>query len=279
MSAIGVVVVAYHAPEMLQDALSSLPPALPVFVVDNSSSPAVQAVSVRHGAVYDDPGRNLGFAAGVNRGVALLSLDLPHADVLLLNPDAALAPGAVEALHVALHAVPRRAAVAPALLDPDGRPQRAVWPWPSPWGAWLDASGLGRLRRGGSWLVGAVLMLNRQALAELGGFDERFFLYAEETDWQRRAARAGWDLALVPEVTVHHVGAGTSGDSLRRERLFHAAQETYIRKWFGSRGWTSYRTAVLLGALVRVLLPGPQRASARLRLRLYVSGPRKMAAS
>lgn len=275
---VGVVIVAYHAPDMLNNAMSSLPPGVKVFVVDNSSSPAVQAVSSRHGAAYEDPGRNLGFAAGVNRGVALLSLDLPHADVLLLNPDAVLPPGAVETLQEALSASPRRAAVAPALLDPDGRPQRAVWPWPSPWGAWLDASGLGRLRRGGRWLVGAVLLLNRQALDEVGTFDERFFLYAEETDWQRRAARAGWDLALVPEVTVHHVGAGTSGDPLHRERLFHAAQETYIRKWFGTRGWAAYRTAVLLGALVRIVVPGPQRASARHRLRLYLRGPRKMAA-
>lgn len=273
-----VVVVAYHAPEMLQQALSSLPPELPVFIVDNSSSAAVQAVAVECGATYDDPGSNLGFAAGVNRGVALLSVDLPEADVLLLNPDAVLPSGAVEVLSRELHAKPRRAAVAPALLDPDGGSQRAVWPWPSPWGAWLDASGLGRLRRGGRWLVGAVLLLNRQALDELGTFDERFFLYAEETDWQRRAARAGWELSLVPEVSVHHVGAGTSSDSLHRERLFHAAQETYIRKWFGGPGWATYRTAVLLGALVRVVVPGPQRASARLRLRLYARGPRNMAA-
>lgn len=278
MRSLGTVVVAYHAPEMLRQALSSLPPELPVFVVDNSSSTAVKAVAVECGASYDDPGRNLGFAAGVNRGVALLSADKPEADVLLLNPDAVLPFGAVETLSWALHAVPGRAAVAPALIAPDGRPQRAVWPWPSPSGAWLDASGLGRLRRGGSWLVGAVLLLNRRALDEIGGFDEDFFLYAEETDWQRRAARAGWELSLVPEVSVHHVGAGTSSDSLHRERLFHAAQETYIRKWFGGRGWATYRAAVLLGALVRAAVPGPQRASARLRLHLYVRGPQKMAA-
>lgn len=279
MSSVGVVVVAYHAPEMLRQALASLPPGLAVRIVDNSSSPAVRAVAVEHGAAYDDPGSNLGFAAGVNRGVASLSVDLPKADVLLLNPDAVLPPGAVEALSRELHAMPRRAAVAPSLVAPDGLPQRAVWPWPSPWGAWLDASGLGRLRGGGSWLVGAVLLLSRRALDEVGGFDERFFLYAEETDWQRRAARAGWELTLVPEVRVHHVGAGTSSDSDRRDRLFHAAQETYIRKWFGSGGWATYRAAVLLGALVRVVLPGPQRQPARSRLRLYLKGPRNAAAA
>ena len=171
----------------------------------------------------------------------------------------------------------RTAAVAPLLTGPEG-PQRAGWPFPAPRRLWREAFGLlGTARDDVDWLVGAALMIRGSAYEQVGPFDERFFLYCEETDWQRRAVLAGWSVRLVPEVTVQHVGAGTSSDLRRREALFHAGQETYVRKWFGVRGWWSYRLAALVAAAGRSVLPGARGAAARSRFRLYVRGPRRMA--
>ena len=270
----GVVVVAYGSPALLRLALAPLA-SLPVVVVDNSSDPEVAEVAREHGCTYDDPGSNLGFAAGVNRGCALLAAEL---DILVVNPDAVLSLAGAHLLHHELVADDAVAVVSPLLVGSDGAPQRAQWPFPTPGRLWLEAVGLGRRNaRHHDWVVGACLMLRRTALQQVGPFDEAFFLYQEETDWQHRAVEQGWQVQLSSSVTARHVGGGTSTDQLRRDQLFHAGAETYIRKWFGSRGWLSYRAAAILGAGLRSALPGGRGASARRRLGLYARGPRRQA--
>ena len=269
-----VVVVAYGSPELLRLALAPLA-SLPVVVVDNSSDPAVAEVARAYGCRYDDPGSNLGFAAGVNRGCALLA---PELDILVVNPDAVLSLAGAHLLHRQLRATDAVAVVSPLLVGPVGAPQRASWPFPTPARLWLEAVGLGRLNaRHHDWVVGACLMLRRTALAQVGPFDESFFLYQEETDWQRRAVDRGWQVQLSSAVTARHVGGGTSSNALRRDQLFHAGAETYVRKWFGARGWLSYRAAAILAAALRSALPGGRGASARRRLVLYARGPRRQA--
>jgi GT2 family glycosyltransferase len=271
--AIDVLVVAYGAPELLDECLGAVGRSLPVTVVDNSSSPEVRAVSERHGAHYLDPGSNLGFAAGVNVGLGHRAA--ATGDVLLLNPDAAIDGAGVIGLHRMLHSRPDLAAVAPEQIDPvDGARARVNWPFPTPWGAWAEAVGAGRFRRGDEFMIGSVLLLRSEALAEVGGFDERFFLYAEETDWQRRARDLGWRMALCPDVVATHVGAGTGGDSVERDIHFHASTERYVRKHFGATGWRVFRSGVMAGALVRALaLPGDRHRRAARQFHLYRSGP------
>ena len=119
-----------------------------------------------------------------------------------------------------------------------------------------------------------MLLLNAAAVDDVGGFDERFFLYAEETDWAYRAVRSGWRHALVPEAHALHLGGATSSDPTRRETHFHASQERYLRKHHGRAGWALARTGAVLGAAARsVALRGDGRESARRRLRLYLTGP------
>lgn len=268
----GVVVVAFGTPDLLVRALDPLA-ALDVVVVDNSSRSEVREVCRTRGVRYVDPGTNLGFATAVNRGIRTFEAGR---DVLVLNPDAVLTADGVDALSVALRAGTRRAAVAPRLVGPDGE-QRPSWPWPSPGRMWREALGLATTRASGDFLVGAALLLNGEALRDVGPLDERFFLYAEETDWQRRAVAGGWEVHLVDSVTAWHEGGGTSTDTARREALFHAGTETYVRKWFGSGGWASYRVASLVGALLRSALPGVRGATARSRVVLYARGPRRVA--
>jgi glycosyltransferase involved in cell wall biosynthesis/GT2 family glycosyltransferase len=266
-----IVVVAYGALPLLRDALAPLT-GLPVTVVDNSSQPEIAALCAASGIRYIDPGENRGFAAGVNTALAD-RLD-PAADVLLLNPDARIDPAGLARLQEALRADRRLASVGPAQVDDEGRRSRVEWHFPSPANAWLEALGLGRLQFGARFAIGSVLLLRAEALAAVGGLDERFFLYAEETDWAYRAHRLGWRHAAVPEVSAVHIGGATSTDPRRREAHFFASQERYFRKHYGTLGWQLTRAACWVGATLRAgVLSGDRRAAARRRAALYRRGP------
>ncbi|MRX43670.1 glycosyltransferase [Agromyces kandeliae] len=266
-----VVVVAYGSPELLRRALEPVA-GLPVTVVDNSSLPAIRELCDELGVRYLDPGRNDGFAAGVNHGLA--NRIAPGSDVLLLNPDAEITADDVERLHAALRARPDLGSVGPGQVDEHGHEARVEWWLPSPSGTWLEALGLARLRRDPTYVIGSVLLLRAEALEQVGWFDERFFLYAEEADWSYRAHRLGWRHAAVPSVQAVHVGAGTGGDPRRREAHFHASQERYLRKHFGAAGWQWARTGQWLGATARsIVLPGERGRAARRRAAITRLGP------
>ncbi|WP_309064585.1 glycosyltransferase [Microbacterium sp.] len=266
-----VVVVAYGAIGMLRRALAPVA-GMPVTVVDNSSLPEIAALCQELGIRYIDPGSNLGFGAAVN--VALSDRLLPDADVLLLNPDAEIDRDGITALQRALRADPRLASVGPAQADPDGHTAQVEWPFPAPHRAVLEAVGLGGLAGGPRFVIGSVLLLRAEALAQVGGFDERFFLYAEETDWAYRAHLLGWRHAAVPEVTAVHAAGGTSSDPRRREAHFYASLERYLRKHHGAVGWAVARWANWAGASVRALaLRGEERVRARRRAAIHRLGP------
>lgn len=265
-----IIVVAYHSADMLRDTLTPIRH-LPITVVDNSSDVGVRAVCEDLGVRYLDPGNNGGFAAGVNHGLAHRLH--PSSDVLLLNPDAVIDPDGIRTLHERLLREPDLASVGPAQADGSGRSSRVSWPFPTPWGSIVEAIGLGRCRRA-EYVIGSVLLLRAEALAQVGELDESFFLYAEETDWARRAAHLGWRHELVAEVAATHLGGATSTDSSLRDAHFHASQERYHRKHFGDVGWQVTRAATILGSVVRGIVLRDQRAAAaRRRAVRYLRGP------
>lgn len=272
-----VLVVAYGQPEMLEDCISALEGAYPVLVVDNSSSPATQEIALRCGAGYLDPGENLGFAAAVNLGLKRLPLD--STDVLLLNPDAVIRRESVEMLRRWLSAAPDLACVAPAQHPPGGtRAAPVCWPFPSASRAWAEAFGLGRFQRQWGYVIASVLLVRGGALVDVGGFDEGFFLYAEEADWEFRATRLGWRVSYCEEASATHSGAATDPDPKRRELRFHAGVEVFVRKWRGRAGWHSYQLATVATALRRAVVRRGSRRSASLRLALlYFRGPLRTA--
>lgn len=266
-----VVVVAYGAPGLLRRALESVA-GLPTTVVDNSSLDEIAELCTAMGARYIDPGDNLGFGGAVN--LALAALADSDAEILLVNPDASISADQVAVLHAALRADSRLASVGPAQRDAQGSAARVEWPFPSPLRAWLEAVGLGRVPSRSRFVIGSVLMLRSEALAQVGGFDERFFLYAEEADWAYRAHLLGWRHRVVHEAQALHVGAATSTDPVRREQHFHASQERFLRKHYGALGWQTARVAIWAGAAVRsLLLTGARRKDARRRAGLYWQGP------
>lgn len=273
---IEVVVVAYGSPGLLRQALEPVA-SLPVTVVDNSSLPEIAAICAQLGVRYLDSGANRGFGAAVN--VALANRLVPGADVLLLNPDARIEPDQIDILRRTLRADGSLASVAPQQRSDDGRRARVEWTFPSPGNALAEAVGAARWQHGARFVIGSVLLLRAEALDQVGGFDERFFLYSEETDWAYRAHLLGWHHAEVVEATAAHVGAGTGGDPRRREAHFHASQERFYRKHFGATGWAIARAAVWAGAMARAaVLSGEPARDARRRAALYRIGPTRVEA-
>jgi GT2 family glycosyltransferase len=223
----GIAIVAHDSAAELRRNLSghaALAEALgaPLVVVDNASRDETVAVARELGGpnltLIAAP-RNRGYAAGVNAAAATM----PGRDILLLNPDVeALTPEAVGALREFLAAHPRAGVVAPRLLGRDGAPQVSARRFPTMAAMLGSTAGLGRiapLRRSYErylepssspsarivdWVIGAAMLLRRAAFDEVGGWDDRFFLYMEDADYCRRLARAGWEVWIEPAVTAVH---------------------------------------------------------------------------
>jgi N-acetylglucosaminyl-diphospho-decaprenol L-rhamnosyltransferase len=267
-----VVLVNYHARDYLLSCLAALeaaPPGVPyrVVLVDNSAGDgAAEAIRARFPAVEIlTNAENVGFGRACNR--ALRASDEPYC--LLLNPDTEVQPGALATLLAVLKANPRVAAVGPRLVYPDGRYQHSAFRLPDLAQAFfgffelvpLDSCWNGRYppREHGrpyavEHLLGACLMIRREALADVGLLDEAFFIYFEETDWCARALRAGWALWQVPAaVVLHHSGGTTSLVAEEMSLQFHRSQARYYRKHHGLRGYLALKLIVVCGVGYRFL--------------------------
>ncbi|MEN0083475.1 MAG: glycosyltransferase family 2 protein [Leifsonia sp.] len=211
-----VVVVNYASSALLAENLAGLSRAaagLTVVVVDSLSSPeerdAVVALCEREGWLAVLPPDNPGFGAGMNLGVARAA-EAGVERVLLLNPDAEIAPQAARALFDAVVASPETM-VAPRILRPDG----------TVWSAGSDVSLVdGRMtsarrrpqppeRRAEPWLSGACLCLSLDLWQRAGGFADGYFLYWEDVDLSFRVRAAGGALAVLDDVSVTHAEGGT----------------------------------------------------------------------
>jgi N-acetylglucosaminyl-diphospho-decaprenol L-rhamnosyltransferase len=233
-----------------------------VVIVDNASTDgSTEALAARRPDVHVVvAGANLGYGAGANRGVAATD----SAIVLVTNPDVVLHRGAIEALAQALGADPTLALVGPRILEPGGDRYPSARRFPS----LVDAAGhalLGlvspdnrfsrRYRMADldplqdsfvDWVSGACFLARRQAFDELGGFDEAYFMYAEDIDLCWRAKQAGWKVKYVPVATVTHLqGASTN---LHPYRMLAAHHRSAYR--FASRTVHGWRRAALPGVAV-----------------------------
>lgn len=280
--------------QTLRDCLASLyaaPPRPPfeVVLVDNCSTdgsvemvraefPAVRLLlnEARHGF-----GANQNTAIRACRGEA----------ILLLNDDTLVHPGALDALCAFLDAHPQTGCVGPRLVNPDGSLQLSCYRFPSPlrclWenllltAAFPNHPVFGDYRawphdtaRDVDYVIGAALLVRRKVIEEVGLFDPRFFMYAEETDWQRRMQQRGWKVSFCPDAVITHLGGQSSAAIKDRQFCeFNRSGARYIRKHYGIAGSLIQRAAMLLGSALRLSLwaglyliaPG-KRSQARLNL-------------
>jgi N-acetylglucosaminyl-diphospho-decaprenol L-rhamnosyltransferase len=226
---IAVVVPSFESASQLPRCLDSLRPLADaghrVVVVDNASSDdSARVVRERYPwATLRTLERNLGFAAACNRG----AMEAPGADVLFLNADAWLDGGGAETLAAALSRRPDLGAVGPRLAEPGGGRQFTWEPTPSLIGEGLRRSLLNPLERravahgparavaavlgDAGFLTAACLLVRRAAFDEVGGFDERYFLYFEDADLGVRLRRAGWRLDVEPRARAWHLRGASRG--------------------------------------------------------------------
>lgn len=219
---VDVVAVTFNSADHIEGFLDSLPAAAGglayrTAVVDNGSTDAtVDLVAARDDCVLVRA-ENLGYGAGLNRGAAELAGSGP---LVLTNPDVRLAPGAIAALVGAL-GHPRGLAV-PRLLEEDGSVAHSLRREPTVLRTLgLSRTGSPRLAETVTdpadyatahevdWATGAVLAVDRRCYEELGGLDESFFMYSEETDLCLRAGDAGWSTWYTPEAVATHAGGGS----------------------------------------------------------------------
>jgi GT2 family glycosyltransferase len=228
---ISVAIVNHNTCGLLRTCLETIAqdPPCETIVVDNASGDG-SAGMVRSAfpwvVLLSNP-ENGGYGAAANQAIAQARGDY----VLLLNSDAYPLPGAARALQDHLDRHPRAGVVGPRLINPDGSLQPSCYPFPTGFYLFLEESRLGSLARRVPflqdrylrawphdavreipWVLGAALAIRRSAFLPIGGFDESYFMYAEEIDLCFRLEAAGWQTHFTPEATVVHLGGGsTSG--------------------------------------------------------------------
>jgi N-acetylglucosaminyl-diphospho-decaprenol L-rhamnosyltransferase len=222
-----VVVVHDPVPEVARCLEALIPQVEELVVVENLGGTVVQGVRVIENV------RPLGYAANANRGVA--ETTAPY--VVVCNPDTEAGPDAVAVLRGFAELHPRAGIVGPELRHPDGtlNPSRRRFPTVS--GTVVRRTPLRRVLGGtqrahygldeqpeepvqADWLLGGFLLLRREMLEELSGFDEGFRLYGEDIDLAYRAAKAGWERWYVPQAKVVHAHQAVTDRRLLTRRTW-----------------------------------------------------------
>jgi GT2 family glycosyltransferase len=227
--------------------------------------------------------RNLGFAAATNLGAARGGA--PY--LLALNPDTAVAEGALGTLISVLEQRPEVAIAGPRLERPDGSLDHASKrSFPTPLSALGHFTGIGK-RPGATGNLaayrapdvesgpvdavnGAFMLIRRSAFEQAGGFDEGYWMYMEDLDLSYALAQEGWASWYEPAATVLHVKGGTTGGerSLRLNWAFHRGMFRFYRKHYApSRSW-AVNAAVYTGIAVKFATAIVQAFLRRSRARL-----------
>jgi len=210
---------------------------------------------------------------GANHNTVIRETDGRY--VYVLNEDTTAADWAFDRMVRYLDAHPLVAALGPRLVYPNGRLQDSAWRFPTPLVSTLGLLTVGKLGvkqslgerpQAVDWVMGAALVLRREALEEVGLFDEEFFLYSEEVDLQFRLRQAGWEVHSFPEATVvHHESQFSADIPERRVNEMWRSRHRYWHKHHGS-----------VGARVAALTTGGQYALRAVVAPLAHRSPRRM---
>jgi N-acetylglucosaminyl-diphospho-decaprenol L-rhamnosyltransferase len=257
MGDVSAVIVNYNAASVIGECVRSLRAdgVDEVVVADNDSADHSRQV-VGDTAEWYPTGGNLGLGSGANRGVGRTTGEY----VLVSNPDITVEPGCVKALAAVLDADPGVGIVGPLVQNPDG----TVYPSPRVFPGLLDSIGhalIGLVKPDNpftrryklldidrtaasadvDWVSGSCFMARRAAWDEVGGFDESYFMYAEDMDLCWRVKRAGWRIAFEPAGRVVHIQGHSTRQ--RADRMIVEHHRSVLK--FVSRTTTGWRRALL----------------------------------
>jgi hypothetical protein len=267
---VSVVVVTHNAKPWIEPCLESVR-GYELIVVDNGSSDGTpELVRDRFPEARLIEQQNRGLGAGWNAGMRAASGKW----FFLLNADAWVVADGVAKLVETLERVPEAAVAGPRLRNQDGTLQRSVRGFPTPWRLTTEYFFLRKLgprtrmlnafygagfrhdsELEAEFLMGAALLVRPQAAAEIGGLDERFFLFSEEVDWCYRFRQAGWKILFTPAAEVVHVGGASHGGRFFREQV--QGHLLFLEKHHGPRTARAARRLLAVALTLRGLVfPG-----------------------
>ncbi|HMM28408.1 MAG TPA: glycosyltransferase family 2 protein [Aggregatilineaceae bacterium] len=279
---LGIVIVNWNTRDLLRDCLRSVEQSVGVtyrvVVVDNASTDG-SAEMVRAGfprVELIENADNRGYPAANNQGLRRLGFERGGPDdapryALALNPDTVLPPDALREMVGYMDADPRVGVAGPKLVLLDGSLDLACRrSFPTPEISFYRMIGLSRLfprsRRFGRYnltyldpdvetevdsVVGAFMMVRREAIQRVGLFDETFFMYGEDLDWAYRIKQAGWTVKYNPRVTVTHVKRAASRQSRRAQQEFYRAMLIFYRKHYRPTTPWWLHSLVLMGLALK----------------------------
>jgi GT2 family glycosyltransferase len=273
---LSVAIVNWNTKELLCQCLRSVTEtcqalAYEIIVVDNASSdgspemvrqafPSVKLIQNQ---------ANAGFAKANNQALR----QSRGKYILLLNSDAQLTPHTAQMILAAMAANPKAGIAGANLVFPDGRQQPSFSPLPSLRREYASLLGLDKLWQAQvpecpflltGYVSGACLMFRWECMQQIGLLDEGFFMFGEEVDLCLRAHKMGWEVIHIPEATVIHLEAGSTGRTPERMLKLYRGKTQYFRKHFGASTAQRYLTAaswvtagkVMAYTLVRLLSLG-----------------------
>ncbi|MDI6763998.1 MAG: glycosyltransferase family 2 protein [Thermodesulfobacteriota bacterium] len=232
-----------------------------VFVVDNGSvDRSVESVREEFPEVIviQNP-MNLGFAKANNQALSLSKGKY----TLLLNPDTQVKEGAIETLKTFMDNHPEAGVAGAQFLNSDGSKQNSIANFPSLATELLNKSLLrwffpktfpGKERNISEPIevdsvIGACMMVRREAMGQVGLLDEDYFLFLEETDWCYRIKRAGWKIYHHPQAeTYHFQGKSAEKDKKRAKVEYYRSRYQFFKKNRGARQWF----VLLIGLLIKL---------------------------
>ncbi|WP_241986678.1 glycosyltransferase family 2 protein [Cryobacterium fucosi] len=285
---VAAVVVTYNSARHVAALLDSLPDAFgdltySVVVVDNDSADGTPELLHRRSDCDVVRASNDGYAAGINRAV----LASPEAStILILNPDATLDPDAVPRMLEVFRRRHDAGIVAPRVREKDGSlsPTLRRGPTLGRVGG-LSFTGLPvfteRIEIPGEyegehevdWAVGAILLVDRRCFDALGGLDESFFLYSEETDFSLRARDAGWTTVYTPRAGAMHVGGGSGESATTHTMQMLNRVRLYRRRAGDRRAWLYFGMTIVVELRRAVLGDRKSWSTVRALLRPSIRPP------
>ncbi len=245
---ISIVIVNYNTRDLLRNCLNSifetvLDISYEIIVVDNASGDSSVAMLEKEFPDVKDirNEKNRGFGAANNQAFRIMK----GRYALLLNTDAILTENAVKELFAFMESSPTAAMACGQLLNADGTKQNSIAAFPTLLTLLFNAAFLEYLfpTRYPSKRhdykkpmeidsgIGACLMVRKNAIDEVGMFDERYFFFFEETDWAREMRSRGWKVYHVPAARIYHLQGRSIGRDIHSRLEFYRSRYQYFRKW------------------------------------------------
>jgi len=261
---LSIVIISWNVRELLRRCLDSIQESLKgekgkgllveTIIFDNGSADG-SADMVREdfpGVHLMESEVNLGFTKGNNLAMG----QSEGRYILLLNPDTEVVGDALGTMVAYMESHPRVGALGPQLLNPDGTTQSSRRRFPTLATAFLESTVLQPWFQGSrilkryylldrldeeiqpvDWVVGAAILIRREALQQVGPLDEEFFMYSEELEWCYRLKAQGWEVVYLPTAQVVHQEGRSSAQVLPARHIhFQRSKVLFFKKYYGWRG-------------------------------------------